>query len=103
MERGNCWEVKKCGREPGGANIGRLGVCPAALPIEYDGVNQGKEAGRFCWAVAGTLSGGQGLGTCVRRPRTCLVCEFLKQVIEEEGRGFLLTPNQAKGDSQSEA
>ena len=26
----NCWEVKKCGREPGGKSVATLGVCPAA-------------------------------------------------------------------------
>ena len=26
----NCWEVKKCGREPGGAKVAELGVCPAS-------------------------------------------------------------------------
>jgi hypothetical protein len=26
----NCWEVKKCGREPGGVKVKELGVCPAS-------------------------------------------------------------------------
>jgi len=29
QERRNCREVMKCGREPGGANAGELGVCPS--------------------------------------------------------------------------
>jgi len=25
----NCWEFKKCGRQPGGPKVAELGVCPA--------------------------------------------------------------------------
>ncbi len=41
MKRRNCWEVKKCGRQPGGEKVEELGVCPAAELSEYDGINQG--------------------------------------------------------------
>jgi len=99
MERKNCWEVKKCGREPSGENVEKLGVCPAALPNEYNGVNKGKHAGRFCWAVAGTLCEGEVQGTYAKKLMGCLGCEFLKQVNEEEGRNFILTPQKAKCES----
>jgi hypothetical protein len=94
MTRKNCWEVKKCEREPGGKKIKELGICPASLPTEkYDGINKGLYAGRFCWAVAGTLCGGTRHGTYAIKLMTCLGCEFLKQVNEEEGRFFILSPN----------
>ena len=99
MQRKNCWEVKKCGREPGGENVKTLGVCPAALPNEYDGVNKGKHAGRFCWAVAGTFCEGEVQGTYATKLMDCLGCEFLKQVNENEGRYFTLTPQKAKNES----
>lgn len=96
MERRNCWEVKKCGRQPGGENAEKLGVCPAALPNEYfDGVNKGKHCGRFCWAVAGTLCEGKTQGTYAKKLMDCLGCEFLKQVNEDEGRNFILTPKKS--------
>ncbi len=57
MERKNCWEVKACGREPGGKNAGFLGICPSALLSKFDGINGGKCGGRFCWNIAGTLCG----------------------------------------------
>lgn len=50
MERLNCWEYRKCGREVAGANAEELGVCPAALPGEHDGTNKGRFGGRICWA-----------------------------------------------------
>ena len=97
MQRRNCWEVMKCGRSPGGENVERLGVCPAALPNQYDGTNKGKHAGRFCWAVTGTLCGGEVQGTYAKKFLDCLGCEFLKQVNEDEGPNFILTPQKAKG------
>ncbi len=51
MKRKNCWEVKKCGRQPGGEKVDELGVCPAAVPNEYDGTNKGNHGGRFCWQL----------------------------------------------------
>lgn len=92
MERKNCWEVKRCDLEPGGENSIKSWVCPAALPNEYDGVNKGKYAGRFCWAVAGTLCGRKIQGIYAMKLMNCLNCEFLKQVNEDEGRDFILTP-----------
>ena len=92
MERKNCWEVKKCGRQPGGENVRELGVCPAALPTEHDGLNKGQHGGRCCWAVAGTLCGGVVQGTYANKFKNCLACEFLQQVNEDEGRNFILAP-----------
>lgn len=45
----NCWEFKNCGREPGGLLADSHGVCPVALALRYDGLNEGKGAGRACW------------------------------------------------------
>jgi hypothetical protein len=51
----NCWEFKKCGREPGGEKADELGVCPAAVDDKYEGFNRGEKCGRACWLVQGTL------------------------------------------------
>lgn len=63
----NCWEFKKCGREPGGAKVAQLGVCPAA-----------PEHGDHCARVAGTLCGGVVQGTFASKVRNCMACEFYK-------------------------
>jgi len=102
MPKINCWEFKQCGREPGGANTQALGVCPAALPSAYDGANRGLHGGRFCWAVAGTLCGGRVQGTFAKKFKTCLDCEFLKHVQEVRGRFFILLPEIALAESESE-
>lgn len=99
MKRKNCWEIKMCGREPGGENAKELSVCPAALPHKYDGVNKGKHVGRFCWTITGTFCEGETQGTYAKKITDCLSCEVLKQVNEDEGRYFILTPPKEKGES----
>jgi eukaryotic-like serine/threonine-protein kinase len=80
----NCWEYKKCGREPGGANSKELGICPAAVEVKVDGINRGKNGGRCCWAVAGTLCGGKIQGTFSNKAMSCLRCNFYKLTWKEE-------------------
>ncbi|MBI5543254.1 MAG: hypothetical protein HY901_05160 [Deltaproteobacteria bacterium] len=65
-----CWEVKKCGREQGGAKAAELGVCPA-FP----------DHGRDCWMAAGTLCGGEVQGTFAEKLGSCQACEFYKKVL----------------------
>ncbi len=86
----NCWKFKACGREPGGANVKEMGVCPAAVAKEYTGANGGTNAGRMCWAVAGTFCGGKVQGSFAEKKTTCLSCEFMKAVKQEEGAAFQL-------------
>ncbi len=90
MAKMNCWEYKKCGREPGGAKVHELGVCPAPLAEDFDGLNGGKNAGRICWAVSGTFCDGVVQGTFAEKQLTCMACDFFKKVKEEEGDNFLL-------------
>lgn len=84
----NCWEVMDCGREPGGARVKELGVCPAAICKEADGIHGGKNGGRCCWAIAGTLCRGKLQGTFSQKESTCFECPFYKQVKIEEGPYF---------------
>ena len=79
----NCWEVKGCGREPGGANCDALGVCPAAVEMGVDGVNGGKNGGRACWALAGTYSVDGPECQKVVWSR-CSRCDFYRLVVKEE-------------------
>lgn len=80
MESLNCWEVKNCGREPGGEKVAELGVCPAATDVNANGINGGTNGGRICWAVTGTLCGGEVQGTFAKKELTCMACEFFKEV-----------------------
>ncbi|MGA3027964.1 MAG: two-CW domain-containing protein [Bryobacteraceae bacterium] len=89
--KANCWEAKRCGRQPGGAKAAELGVCPAAT-ASVGGINGGNHAGRICWAVAGTLCGGQIQGTFAQKVANCMKCEFFLAVRGEEGSGFKQLP-----------
>ena len=84
MSKLNCWEYKKCGREPGGAKVSELGICPATIETRADGVNGGKDGGRVCWAIAGTLCDKVVQGTFALRLETCLKCDFCQLVLTEE-------------------
>ncbi len=96
MFKQNCWEVKKCGREPSGVKVIDLGVCPAAADVISNGLNEGKNGGRICWAVSGTFCGGKIQGTFAEKQISCMNCEFFKKIKLEEGPEFLLMkPGQA--------
>ena len=85
MSKQNCWEFKRCGRQPGGANVAALGVCAAAVEKRTSGVNSGLNGGRACWAISGTLCGGVVQGSFAAKLANCLTCEFYQLVGQEEG------------------
>jgi hypothetical protein len=80
----NCWEFEKCGREPGGAKITEYDVCPAATETSANGINGGKNGGRICWALAGTLCNEEIKGTFAKEKFSCMNCDFFKLVNKEE-------------------
>jgi len=87
----NCWEFKKCGRQPGGAKVAELGACQAAIAANQ-GPNGGTNGGRICWAVAGTLCGGKVQGTFAQKMQNCMVCPFFLLVKQEEGASLVMLP-----------
>ncbi|RMG05591.1 MAG: hypothetical protein D6726_00965 [Nitrospirae bacterium] len=97
MSKVNCWEYMNCGREPGGKNVSSLGVCPAAMDETADGLNGGKNGGRLCWAIAGTLCDGRVQGTFAEKRLLCFACDFFRHVKDEEGIGRfqILKPGQS--------
>ena len=81
----------KCGKETVDDDcfFSEDGTCPASTELYMDGVNDGKNAGRACWAVAGTLCGDGVQGDYARKLKSCLECEFYIQVRNEEGDRFI--------------
>jgi len=84
MSKLNCWEHKKCGRQPGGHKVQELGICPASVNQELTGAHGGKAAGRACWAVVGSLCGGKIQGTYAQKLNNCWRCDFMNAVKREE-------------------
>ncbi len=91
MVKQNCWQVKACGREPGGSRVRELGVCPAATEDRLNGVHDGVAAGRACWVTVGTLCGGTVQGAFASKYANCKECSFYQQVHAEEGLRFRLS------------
>jgi hypothetical protein len=85
----NCWEFKKCGREPGGEKVDELGVCPVALEDKYNKLNRGKNSGRACWLVAGSLCEIKFRGKRGKKQWECSQCKVFQIVREEEGDNFV--------------
>ena len=59
----NCWEFMKCGQEKEVAKITEYDVCPAVTKTSANGINGGKNGGRICWAIEGTLCNEKIKGT----------------------------------------
>ncbi len=81
----NCWEFVNCGREPGGDRADDLGVCPAAADRRFDGLNDGINAGRVCWIVAGTENNDRPHCILADRHHPCQECSFYQQVQQSAG------------------
>lgn len=84
----NCWEVKGCGRQPGGAKLKERGECPAVKCFAAHGINNGINGGRACWAISGTFCEGEVQGTFAEKIEGCAGCDFYRQVQVEEGRAI---------------
>lgn len=102
MKKLNCWEFKRCGRQPGGEYTRLLGVCPAATEERLDGVHGGKNAGRACWVIAGSMCEGEVQGTFAKKFGTCAKCNFYQKVKEEEKEKYQL-PSKLLSDLSGES
>jgi len=84
----NCWEFKHCGREPNGTKVAELGVCPAATEKRADGIHNGKNGGRACWVVTGSLHKIEHPELPARSFDECQACDFYTLVRKEEHAHF---------------
>ncbi len=91
MTRLNCWEFMQCGREYGGCRESEKGTCPAYSETRLNGVHDGKNGGRACWAVAGTLCVGESTGFFAQMNNNCFECSFYMLVKHEEGINLIKT------------
>jgi hypothetical protein len=85
----NCWEHKKCVRQPGGSKVAELGICPVTTSTRTDGMNHGRNGGRACWVISGTLCGGKVQGTFAAKMTNCMACDFYAAVKAEERSAYV--------------
>jgi hypothetical protein len=79
MRKLNCWEFKQCGRGPSAKN-----QCAAATDGTFNGMHDGINSGRACWVTAGSAGEGPVTGTFAITLKSCLRCDFFKQVESDE-------------------
>lgn len=85
----NCWEYMSSGRHRDEGEEG-CSQCPVPQMANYDGINGGKNGGRACWIITGTLCDRDIQLTFAHKLATCLKCDFYKAVEEEEGNNLCL-------------
>ncbi len=84
----NCWEFNNCGKNPSSKGAKENGECPTEKFVEFEGTNKGKNGGRYCWRVPGTLCNvhdGKTIPNWADKMKDCIHCEFFKKVRQEEG------------------
>lgn len=79
MKKINCWEYKNCKLKD---------KCIAFNSKVYDGINEGVNAGRYCWALAGTFCEGLIKGTFAEKINDCSKCDFYQLVNDDEDKKF---------------
>ncbi len=92
----NCWEFKKCGKEPNGIRASKLGVCHVATCKKSDGFLGGKNAGKACayyckvFAINGTETQGLSLHKELFNKKNCSCenCDFHKILKDKHGEKF---------------
>lgn len=94
MDKKNCWELARCGLEPGGLLSARYGICSAAAHAEegIEGPNGGSGAGRACWAMEGTQCGHLpgSIASVESKFASCIACAVFQRICQEEGSSFEL-------------
>ncbi len=88
-----------CERQPGGAKVEELGICPVTVHEGLNGAHGGIAAGRACWLVVGSFCGGRIQGTFAEKYKDCTKCAFMTLVQKEESLtvlGFSLTMDEIK-------
>jgi hypothetical protein len=95
----NCWEFMQCGREPGGARVEELGICPAGVAEDHDGRNGGVNGGRYCWSIGGSFGSGGTQCVFAQKLGDCSRCHFFREVERQEGRQFVVYARGHQADS----
>jgi hypothetical protein len=88
LKKFNCWEYKKCERIRGGSKVNEFGICPAYSEERTDEINDGKNGGRACWVITGTLCNGDKHGIAADNFFKCMKCDFYKLVQNQQGKNF---------------
>lgn len=85
MNKLNCWEFMKCGKEPVRDNGGKFETCPIASETLANGLNGGVNGGRICWVIAEVCCEHKVDPHNLQWKYSCFSCEFRFKVMTDEG------------------
>jgi CheY-like chemotaxis protein len=88
MAKLNCWEFRKCGKTPFDGTTDRANICPVSIEVQLDGIHGGKNAGRACWTIAGSMCDNGLQGSVFEKYNTCEKCSFYLALKEEETHNY---------------
>ncbi|MCI5148900.1 MAG: hypothetical protein D3916_05850 [Candidatus Electrothrix sp. MAN1_4] len=83
----DCWEFKKCGREPGGKNIEKYGLCSLVVSLEDNKINNKRNGERLCWSLRESACEGIMRECCVNEIKECRQCTFYIFLQESYNQG----------------
>jgi len=87
----NCWDFKRCNSNTGNDRIKKSDVCPVFSKTALDGINGGKNGGRSCWLIPGTLCGSRIQRAIIPKSIACRLCDFKRHVLREENPHRIIT------------
>ncbi len=76
-----CWEIKRCGREVGGARVDEYGVCPVSRMMSDHNGDVEEADVVLCWRETNTLCGVVYGGAGAVKMMHCSDCEYYKQAM----------------------
>jgi hypothetical protein len=88
VQKLNCWEFMDCGYARRGDKTDIGGICPVLSANEYDGINDGKSGGRYCWNVKEAFCQMGGGSLNVVLTLTCFKCDFYRYVHDQQKAQF---------------
>jgi len=91
LTKTNCWDFKECGRTIESKGVKELVVCPAFSETRLHRINAGKNGGRCCWLIPGTLCGGRIQRSFVPKSVACRRCNFKSFVLNEENSNCIVS------------
>ncbi len=92
----NCWDFHNCRFHNifGGNESSK--ICPAITETRLNGIHNGKNGGRACWVIIGTMCGGWIQKNYAQKFISCSSCSFKKMVYKEEQSFFIFSDDLLK-------
>jgi hypothetical protein len=87
----NCWDFKRCNRNMENKRVKELISCPVFTETRLNGINGGKNGGRSCWLIPGTLCGRRIQRSLISKSLTCKLCDFKSFVLREENSNCVVS------------